>query len=249
MEIGDGDSISAGTLRRWVWHTWEDILEEVDKERRGEMWSVFNGDTVEADYKQRSAQLISRDVNKIAIMAHDVFAPVMQMSAGGFFIRGTEAHVGPNATVEESFAGLFDNTQKNPETNKYTWWHLPLVLDGVRFDIMHHPQGGSGGRPQNSQTVVDRLASDTLFRAANEGTEIPDVVIRSHLHGYKDSGGAFRIRGIVTPALCLLSAYGYRIGLSHDGELGCVLIYCDAGRFYVKPILRKPRIQQWQVIK
>lgn len=249
VKIGDGDTLSSGMVRRWVWNTFEDILDEVCKRKVGELWTVLNGDMVEADTKQRSGQLISRDVTEIVEMAHDVWSPVAEMSKGMYVVRGTEAHVGLNATVEESFAGQFDNVVENPETGKKTWWYLPLKFEGWKMDIMHHPQGGSGGRPQNSQGVVDRLASDTMFRAINEGYDVPDIAVRSHLHGYKNSGNAFRVQALITPALCLLSAYGHRIGLSHDGELGGILIFCDSSAYEIHPILRKPRQQKWQVIK
>lgn len=249
VKTGDGDYSTAGVIRRWVFHQWESVLEEIEKKKRGELWTILNGDIVEADSKQRSGQLISRDKTEIANTAHDVLLPLMEMSKGVYVLRGTEAHTGVNASVEEEFAQKFDNVIENKETNKHTWWHLPLVFSGVKMDIMHHPKGNGGGRPYNSQSGVDRLASDTLFEAANEQADIPDLVIRSHLHGYKDSGSAFRTRAIITPAFCLLTAYGYRIGLSHDGELGAVLIHCENGQYEVEPITRKPRKTKWQSVK
>lgn len=249
IKINDGDYSTAGVIRRWIFHQWEDVLEEVDKKKQGELWGIFNGDMVEADAKDRSGQVITRDRTEIKNIAHDVLLPLVEMCEGLYFLRGTEAHTGLNSTVEESLAETFDNVVENKETGKKTWWHLPLDFCGVKMDIMHHPKTGGTGRPQNSQTGVDRLASDTLFQATNERYDIPDLVIRSHLHGYKDSKDAFRTRAIITPAFTLLNAHGFRLGLSHDGELGCVLIHCDNGEYEVEPITRKPRKQKWQVVR
>jgi hypothetical protein len=137
----------------------------------------------------------------------------------------------------------------NEETGNYSWQWLPLNLDGVRMDIMHHPKGGGGGRPMNSQGGIDRIASDTLFQYANDGETPPHLVIRSHLHGYRDSRDAFRTRAIITPAMSLLTSYVYRIGINVSQPVGAVLIFCESGSYKVVPMLYPVRKASWQVIE
>ena len=211
------------------------------------MYGLINGDAVEADAKSRSVQLISKNDADILKIATETWEPFFDMCNGVYVTRGTEAHVGLNAKFEEMLAGNFTNTMRDEETGRASWWYLPLELDGVKMDICHHPRAGSG-RPMNSQAGVDRIASDTLFNYANDGQVPPHLVIRSHLHGYRDSRDAFRTRAIITPAMSLLTAFTYRIGINWSGDVGAILIYCDAGRYHVEPLLYPVRKPTWQIL-
>jgi hypothetical protein len=248
ITLDDGSSVSANTARRWLFHTFEDILEQAEKKRNGDLYGLLNGDIVETDSKNRHrTELISQNKEEARKMAIDVLEPFFAMCKGVWVDRGTEAHTGEQAQYEESIAANFDNTIKNPETGNYSQWHLPLELDGVKIDACHHPRGGGGGaRPMNSQSGVDRIASDTLFFYANKRELPPHLVIRSHLHGYRDSYDAFATRAIITPPMSLLTAYTYRLGINFAEDVGAVLIYCDNGEYFVEPLRYPVRKPEWQ---
>jgi hypothetical protein len=248
LQLDDGDQIHASTARRWLFHTFEDILKQAKEKQRGELYGVINGDAVELDAKSRTLQLISKNQEEAISMACEVFEPFFQMCKGVYVMRGTEAHVGQSAQAEEAFAQNFDNTIKSEETGNYSRYFLPLVFDGVRMDICHHPRGGGSGRPMNSQGGIDRIASDTLFGYANEGEPVPDVVIRSHLHAYRDSHNAFKTRAIITPAMSLLTSYTHRIGINVSQPVGAILIYADKGRYHVEPLTYPVRKPQWEIL-
>jgi hypothetical protein len=248
IDLDDGDQVSASIPRRWLFHTFEDILKQAKEKARGELYGLINGDVIEGDTKKRSSQIISRNPADIMKMATETWEPFFMMCRGVYVTRGTEAHVGKSAHYEEDFAMNFTNTIRNEETSQASWWYLPLEFDGVRMDIAHHPRAGSG-RPMNSQSGIDRVASDTLFTYANDGEVPPQLVIRSHLHGYRDSRDAFRTRAIITPAMSLLTSYVYRIGINASQPVGAVLIYCDKGRYHVEPLLYPVRKTTWQVIE
>lgn len=247
IQLDDGDQVHASIPRRWLFHTFDDILKQVKQKVRGELYGVINGDAVETDAKDRTLQLITKNQEEAVNIASEVFEPFFEMCRGVYVIRGTEAHTGKSAQAEEAFAQNFTNTIKNEETGNYSRWWLPLEFDGVRMDIAHHPRAGSS-RPMNSQTGIDRIASDTLFTYANDGEAPPHLVIRSHLHGYRDSGNAFRTRAIITPAMSLLTSYVYRIGINVSQPIGAILIYCDAGRYHVEPLLYPVRKAQWEIL-
>jgi hypothetical protein len=246
VNLDDGDNVSAGTARRWLFHTFENILKQTEAKKRGDLYAVLNGDVVELAAKHKSYQVITQNETEAVNMAVEVFEPLFAMAKGVYTIRGTEAHAGPSAKAEEAFAGNFDNTIRT-DTGRASWWHLPLVFDDVKMDIMHHPRAGSG-RPMNSQSGIDRVASDTLFNYANNGETPPDLVIRSHLHGYRDSRDAFRTRAIITPAMSLLTSFVYRIGINVSQPVGAILIYADAGRYHVEPLLYPVAKTEWQVV-
>lgn len=248
IQLDDGDKVSASIIRRWLFYNFTEILDEINNKKKGDLIGLLNGDTVELDAKNRSLQLISKNQTEAIGMAVEVWEPFFQMAKNVYVTRGTTAHVGMSAQGEEAFAQNFDNVVIDEDTNSHTWRFLPLILDGVRMDIMHHPKGGSGGRPQNRMGGVMRLASDAEFQYADAGEVPPHLVIRSHLHGYVDSRDAFRTRAIITPALSLLTEYTYRIGVTESNPIGGILIYCDNGEYEVEPLLRKVPRKQWQIM-
>lgn len=247
VQLDDGDLVSASVVRRWLFYSYMEMLEEIEKKKRGELIGLLNGDTVELDDKNRSLQLISHNQEEAISMAIDVWEPFFKMVSRAYVTRGTTAHVGKSAQGEEAFARNFDNVVVDPDYNTHTWRFLPLELDGVRMDIMHHPKGG-GGSGATRMNGIMRIASNALFEYANEGEVPPHLVIRSHLHGYRDSEKAFRTRAIITPAMSLLTEYTYRIGITNSNPIGGILIYCHNGEYFVEPLLRKVAKKQWQIL-
>jgi hypothetical protein len=247
--LDDGSAVSANIARRWLFHTFQDILEQTQKKYNGELYALLNGDIVETDDKGRdSTGLITQNKTEAVEIATEVFEPLFQMCKGVFVTRGTEAHTGKQAQYEEAFAGNFDNVIRDEETGRASRWHLALELDGVRIDACHHPRGAGSGRPMNSQSGVDRIASDALFTYANDGLPPPHLVLRSHLHGYKDSHDAFRTRAIITPPMSLLTPYAYRIGINVSNPVGAVLIFCDDSYYFVEPLLYTVQRKQWVIL-
>jgi hypothetical protein len=251
IQLDDGDKVSASIPRRWLFHTFEDILDRTKKraiEYRSELYGLINGDAVELDSKDRSLQVITRNQTEAVKTASEVFEPMFAMCRGVYVMRGTEAHVGKQAQAEEALAQNFTNTIRNEETGNYSRDWLQLEFDGVRMDICHHPKGAGSGRPMNSQSGIDRIASDTLFMYANDGQVPPHLVIRSHLHGYKDSRDAFRTRAIITPAMSLLTGFTHRIGINMSEPIGAILIHCHEGKYHVEPLTYPVRKPTWEIL-
>jgi hypothetical protein len=46
---------------------------------------------------------------------------------------------------------------------------LRLAIDGVRFDVAHHPPGGGGRLPWTRGTFANRLAAMRVFECAESG--------------------------------------------------------------------------------
>jgi len=249
IKLDDGSVVSSSIPRRWLFWTFNEILLEIDKRKKGELYGLLNGDAIELDAKKRNpTELITQNQERAVEMGVEVFEPFFQMCTGVYVMRGTQAHTGEQAQAEEALAQNFDNTIRNDETGRASWWHLPLVFDGVLMDICHHPRGGGTGRPMNSQNGIDRIASDTLFLYANNGDVAPHLVVRSHLHGYRDSGNAFRTRAIITPAMSLLTSFTHRIGINFSEDVGVVLIHCHNGEYEIEPLKYPVRRTQWQIL-
>jgi hypothetical protein len=48
--------------------------------------------------------------------------------------------------------------------------------------------------------------------------------------------------------MSLLTAYTYRIGINLSNPVGAILIYCDAGRYHVEPLLYPVRRATWEIL-
>jgi hypothetical protein len=251
IELDDGDKMEAGIVRRFIWQTYIGILDKATakaKQYGSELYGLLNGDAIELAAKHASSQVITINREEAGRIAQETYEPFFERCTGVFVTRGTEAHTGLSATAEETLAANFDNTIRNPDTNRASWWWLPLELDGVRMDICHHPKGGGSGRPMNRLAGIMRIASDTLFEYADAGKVSPHLVIRSHLHGYRDSKDAFRTRAIITPAMSLLTAHTHRIGINANEPIGGILVTCHEGKYHVEPLLTPVRSQSWMVL-
>jgi len=243
--LDDGGTYHASKAQKELFYDWEDLLDKIEHKRLDRLYTVANGDIAEGDYKNRSKQLITRNKSSIVAMTTDLITPLIDMSDGVFFVRGTMAHTGKSGELEELIAQNFDNTISNPDTEAKSWYWLPLKVEGVRMDISHETNGG-GGRPFNRFSSIDRLASDTVFSYANDRKEDPPhLVIRGHIHQYKDSFSHFRTRAITLPAWTLATEYVNKIAPGALADIGAVLIHCSAGNYEVEAIKYEPRKRRY----
>lgn len=239
VNLDDGGTYHASEHQRFIWRSWNNFLEQAEKRKAGNLLTLINGDLPEGDYKSRSAQVITRNKATISGMCAETITPLASMSDQGvIFVRGTEAHAGPSAELEEEIAKDTDNAIPCPETDKYSWWTVSLTIERVPILAYHHPGGNGGGRPMNAFSSIDRLAADTLFNFANAGKEPPRLVICSHIHQYKDSYDHFRVRALTLPCWTFKNAYAHRLGLGATANtIGGALIHFGAGEYEVEPFI------------
>lgn len=240
VTLDDGGEYRASPGQSWLWRCWNEMLEQVEREKTGDLYTVINGDAVEGDTKRRSLQTISRNPATITKLAADILDPLAKMSAGLFFVRGTGAHVGKSAHLEEQLAVDMDGTAC-PETGARSWYHLPLEVEGVRLDIAHHPGVGVGRNPWTAYNAIHTLAARVLFEYANAGRAIPHLVIRSHNHVYRDSLDDYRVRAITLPAWTLATEYIQMIAPGAIADIGAVLVQASAGYYEARVIRFNPR--------
>jgi hypothetical protein len=216
------------------------MLEWITQRKSGELYTVINGDAVDGDIKNRSLQMITRNPASLMEMTADLLQPIAAQSEGLFMIRGTAAHVGPSAHLEESIAKDLDAVVC-PETGAHSWGSLPLEVDGVLLDIAHHPGIGVGRNPWMAHNSIHTLAARVLFEYANDLRQIPNLVIRSHNHTYRDSRDDYRVRAITLPAWTLKTEYINMLNPSGVSDIGAVLVNCSAGYYECEVFLRQSR--------
>lgn len=239
-QLDDGGTHNLSRGQSWLWDNWQRLLEAVDKDRRGPLWTIVNGDAVEGDTKNRSLQLITRNPATLTRWTAEILDPLAKLSAGLFVLRGTAAHGGQSGNLEEDVAGDL-GAIKCPETGAASWWSLLWQCAGVTMDIAHHPRGGAGGAPAYRRGFIDRMAWQTMDLYEERGERAPMLVIRSHVHRYFDSYGSNRrVRAITTPAWTLATEYIHRIAPSELADIGAVMVYCDNGEYEVRPYRFEP---------
>lgn len=242
VQLDDGGSYHMSKTQRWIWDNWQDMIEQVTRMRQGRLITVFNGDVCEADAKRRSLQTISRNPATIKAHAADIIDPVAKMSDKVYFTRGTPAHSGKSSHYEESLAKDF-SAVKEPSTGASSWYHLPLEVDGVRFDIAH--EASMSGLPWNVKTSATRYAARVLFQYAEQGRVPPHLAIRSHVHRWADSYDDYPVRAIFTGCWSAATEYINRLNAGALGQLGAMVILCDKGEYEVRKIQYRERAKQW----
>jgi hypothetical protein len=215
------------------------MLDKVLSQKCGDLYTVINGDAVEGDLKQRSYQLISRNPATVLGLAADILEPIARHSTGLFFTRGTGAHVGNSAHLEEQLAVDLDGTVC-PETGAHSWYHLPLEVEGVRLDIAHHPGIGVSKNCWTAHNAIHTLAARVLLDFADAGRKAPHLVIRAHNHTYRDSHDDYSVRAITLPAWTLATEYIQRIAPGALADIGALVVHCSAGYYEAQVIRYKP---------
>lgn len=237
----DQGSYTPSRTQKEIWRNWQTMIEQVEAAKRGRLISVFCGDMVEADKKQRTYQVINRNQAEILEHAAEVLEPIAKLSEKLYWVRGTSAHTGKGGCLEEDLAADFDNTVKLEKSHSVYW--LPLEVAGVRFDISHHTS--MGGKLVTQKTAAIRYAKDVQDEYVEAGAKIPHLIIRAHVHRWADSESAWRqTRAIFLP--CWSSSieheYVQKIHPGAVGQWGALLVHCAGGKYEIQKIeFEEPR--------
>jgi len=235
VKLDDGGTFKASKAQRWLWGNWRDYWKQVDdaKKRYGyPVVAVINGEVADNNYHSRT-QMITRNESDIISMATKTMTPCLDVADYVFVTRGTAAHVGESASLDEIMARELGAV---PDGDAYSWWHLPAIWGGVKFDICHHSPSRSG-RPYTKASPAARIAFDLMFDFIDDIKNLPDVALRSHFHSFSDSGDNYPVRAFVTYGWQLKTAYVNKFG---DGgrvmPVGGMLFTCEKGSYSYKNI-------------
>lgn len=228
VNLDDGGTYHASRSQCWLWECWLDFTAQAEA-APGRKVLILNGDLGDLDTKRRSYQLVSPNKATVLSLLIDTLEPLLSVADAVYIVRGTLAHTGKSAWLEEAIGKDIDTAVKNGE--QYSWYHIRGAVEGVRLDISHHTS--MGGLPWTEKHAAMKLAEKVVWRYMIDMKQPPpDLAVRSHNHRKSDSFDNYETRGITTSAFQLLTEYAYRTGRENDlADVGGMLIPCENGKY------------------
>lgn len=184
------------------WNTfWNEFVPEATRDEP--YFLVVNGDGIDGAHHNSKTQISQNHADQKRI-AKKILAPILNRRecVGLHWIRGTEAHVGQSAEMEETLAEELDAVRdKYQQHSQYTKWLRVGGDKGALIHFAHHI--GTTGRTHYETSAVMAELGEMWVEAARWGNESADIVVRSHRHRNIEVRAPSRkgyTIGIVTPA-------------------------------------------------
>lgn len=231
IALEDGGRYQPNIAQLWLWDRWIEFWSIIKHERKKRpVIGIMNGEFVDGLHHD-STQLASTSPEIMASAVFDVMSIAMPAFSCLYVTRGTEAHSGKGAASDYAIAREL-GAVRDPESGMSAAYQWRIDVGGVVFDAAHHVGGGSRVSVRGNgirAEMVDMLSAG----------DAPDVIIRSHVHNYSDTGMNFWPRqGFVTPAWQLKTAFAHRITRMRNQNVGGVLIEIEDGKALpIRPIL------------
>jgi hypothetical protein len=249
LDEGVGYMPSAVQSRVWEWWTefWDVWVPDFT---RGEPYVVVvNGDATDGRHHGSVTQ-ISQNLADQARIAKLIMGPIAEKCEGRlYWIRGTEAHVGPSGEDEEQLAhslGAIPN-----EIGQYARYELWIRLGGKALVHLAHHIGVSGSLAYES-SALSRELSESYVESGRWGYEPPDVIIRSHRHRNSEVRIQTK-KGFCTVATTaswqLKTPFAFRVAGARQStpQIGGTVVRCGDEdvytRHFVRTIGRTPEVQ------
>ena len=241
VNLDDGGTYNANPAQRWLWSCWLDAwgkLAEIAK-RCSRVVLVLNGDLGELDTKRRSNQMVTPNKATVQAMIAEVLDPALKVAQDVYVIRGTQAHVGKSAWLEEAIAADI-GAKPDKARGTASHWHLQGKLGALRIDIAHH--ASMGATPWARAYAAQALAARIMWAYRVErDVPAPQLVVRSHNHKYATSGDNYPAQVFYTPCWSLITEYGYRSGRENDSpDIGLLAFEIDNEKYGVYKMIYKP---------
>jgi hypothetical protein len=230
VPLDSGGYYHSSELQKKTYQMWRNFVNEwIPMVTKGEDYCfIVNGDVVDGKHHGSTTQ-ISQNLKDQKNIAIDVLGEVLKQPhcKKYYHIRGTEAHVGASAELEEDIAQQL-NASKD-EIGNYARWELWLRM-GAKDSLVHitHHVGTTSSASYESTAVYKELI-EAYTEAGKQRNDPPDVIVRSHRHRYfktevSTSEGAGI--AIVTPGWQLKTPFTYRITLGRSSvpQIGGIII-------------------------
>jgi hypothetical protein len=239
INLDDGGTYHASRYQHWLYDCMMRALQQFRIDSVGyHRTALFNGDLGELDTKRRTYQIITPNKATILNFIQATIEPVSEGVDDLIFLRGTPAHVGKAAWLEEKIA---KDLKAIPSREASSWYHYRGIAAGVKVDVAHH--ASMGYLPWTAKNAANKSAALALWHYVIEMKDsTPDILFRSHNHKCADSFDNYATRAVFTPALTMATEFGYRIGRENDiADIGAFALLCEAGKYELKKYLFHPQ--------
>ena len=239
VKLDDGGTYHPSKGQRALWSAWLEFWESVFAQATkidAQVYAVINGDLNDLNVHDGTG-LITKNRSDIIRMTVDALEPVMAADHI-FIIRGTEAHVGRRANLEEEVAKDL-NTEPDAQAGTHSWWWLKLNAAGVLFDIAHHPQTFSR-RPWTLDAAPNRHAAIIRDEYQERGEKVPDVAVRAHVHKYVPGNRRLKPQFFYCFPWLLTTAHARRLGATEFETIGGLVFTCQDSQYTFEPESWRP---------
>jgi hypothetical protein len=234
----DGGSYTPSHTQHLIWDEWIECWEFArELRKRSRLIVIANGDATEGNHHHTtqvvSGRMDEQEAAHIACMDRALKIAKFGRDDALYYIRGTEAHTDPGAQSEERIAR--DLGAIGERENCASWYHLRLKVNGVLFDIAHHPGIGVGSRYWTKGNSLRSMIKHIYMDSLDAKQPIPRYWIRSHDHEWSHEaygGRRAEIDGFLTPAFQAKTGYGHKVA-SHKmlSDIGMLIVVVeDDGR-------------------
>jgi hypothetical protein len=245
VALDDGGAYEASKSQRWLWSCWQDYWEQVKalKDEGVKVVAVLNGDLCDRN-KHGHYQLFTTNRATLKGAVLDTLKPQLDVADYTIVIRGTEAHTGESAELEEWFADDI-GAVRDEQSGSASWWYWEATIEGHKLAMVHHP-GTNSMRPWTMGGGANRAAAITTYNYYGQRWQ-PELVVFSHVHHNEDSLDNHPVRAIFNRAFSLRTAYDHRSGRSlQQAEVGALILALTEGepigvtKVQYKTLARKP---------
>lgn len=233
VRLDNGGTYHASPTQRKIWDAWLDFWSYANEITVGQGYDpvvVLNGDLGELDINRRTYELITPNKADILNMAVDVIVKGLEQievpQVPVYVIRGTPAHTGKSAWLEEAIA---DDIGSVPaDGGALSHWHLRAKMAQTYVDVTHH--GNLSSIPYRANASADKLAFETWLHYTTQGAPAPNAVIRSHMH-QRAEGDFEQTRVYFTPSWSSKTDFVYRIGRENSySSVGGLVLLVDGDK-------------------
>lgn len=220
IELEDGGRYHPSQVQKWVWDKWVQYWADV-KSRAGmsPIITIVNGEFIDGNH-HGTTQIGTPSPTAMQDAAIGVMLKPAQMSKYIYVTKGTAAH-SLHGAASDHMIGKELGAVRCPETGQHAFYHLRLKVKNTLIDAAHHIGGST--RIHTRGTNIRGEVTDAML----EGNP-PDILIRSHVHNYADTGRNFRTFGVVTPAWQLMTEFSHRVVRRTQRSVGGLLFEITA---------------------
>lgn len=199
----DGMLAPQNRTQRWLWANWLNFCSLVHQ--GGDYIVIVNGDPLQGIHSHMDLQIVSPSRLDMLEAAKLVLRPLVQDAKLVFVVKGTMFHGGISGEDEEALARGLEATL-DEETSEHSRWYLRLRHEDKLFTFAHH----TPYTQVYHATPPARRWREAKEDYADFGTEIPDCIVRSHVHQvgiYPDRMGRLFI---TVPGWQLMYGFAYK---------------------------------------